>query len=115
MLPFLYVYPPGKSISGLVFAANISGKMLPLGGQGSNQAFEDAVVLGLLFDGIHTPAQAQERLKLFDTLRIRRVSRVQILSSTSAGREFQVEVQVRAYTEPGVASEFRHMRIAGAG
>lgn len=87
--------------------------MLPLGGKGSNQAFQDAGVLGLLFDGIHTPAQAQERLKLFDALRIRRVSRVQILSSTSAGHEFEVADQVRAYA--GVASEFRHIRIAGAG
>jgi salicylate hydroxylase len=79
--------------------------MLPFGSQGANQAIEDAGALGLLLATVDDPAELPRRLELFETIRVRRASRVQILSSVRAGRENLVEDKVKAYLEPSITSD----------
>lgn len=76
--------------------------MLPMGGQGSNQAIEDGGVLGTILAGVKEASELPKRLELFDSLRVRRVSRTQILSSVRANNEHLVRDQIRPYMEPGV-------------
>lgn len=74
--------------------------MLPFGGQGSNQAIEDAGTLGYLFKGIKNSTDIEKRLPLFELARKKRASRVQILSKTRIGREKEVEQELRCYADP---------------
>jgi salicylate hydroxylase len=77
-------------------------QMLPFGSQGANQAIEDAGALGLLLATVKDPAEMQRRLELFEKLRLRRASRVQILSSVRVGRENFVEDKIKPYLEDGM-------------
>jgi salicylate hydroxylase len=80
--------------------------MLPFSAQGANQAIEDAGALGLLLATVDDPAELPRRLELFETIRLRRASRVQLLSSVRAGREHLVEDKIKKYLEDGVPCEF---------
>jgi len=75
--------------------------MLPFGGQGSNQAIEDAGALGVVLAGVETHADVPERLKVFESVRIRRASVIQVLSTTRAGTEKSVEESLKQYVPPG--------------
>ncbi|OJJ51051.1 hypothetical protein ASPZODRAFT_311372 [Penicilliopsis zonata CBS 506.65] len=75
--------------------------MLPFGGQGANQAIEDAGALAALFKSI-TPAGIPARLALFEEVRRKRASRVQVLSSVRVGREAEVQEQLKEFMEPGM-------------
>lgn len=81
--------------------------MLPFGGQGSNQAIEDGGVLGRVLAGVQDAAGLPQRLELFDKLRVRRASRIQILSSVRANNEHLVQDQIAQYMEPGVPRRCR--------
>lgn len=74
--------------------------MLPFGGQGSNQAIEDGGSLGYIFTGVDDSAEIEKRLSLFERVRRNRASRVQILSKARAGREKEVEQELRHYADP---------------
>ena len=74
--------------------------MLPFSGQGANSAMEDGGALGYLFRDIHDPAAVEKRLKLFELVRKNRVSRIQILSTVRAGREKDVEQELKKYADP---------------
>ena len=74
--------------------------MMPFGGQGSNMAMEDAGALGYLFRSISDPAAVEKQLPLFELVRKDRASRVQILSKVRAGRETDVEKELRKYADP---------------
>lgn len=74
--------------------------MLPFGGQGSNQAIEDAGALGFLFNGIDSADKIPKKLQLFELARKDRASRVQTLSKVRAGKEKEVEEQLRLYADP---------------
>ncbi|PHH60505.1 hypothetical protein CDD81_1595 [Ophiocordyceps australis] len=76
--------------------------MLPFGGQGSNQAIEDGGVLGSVLASAKEPAELEERLQLFNSLRVPRASRAQILSSVRVNKEHLVVDRIREYMEPGV-------------
>ncbi|KAJ5273175.1 salicylate hydroxylase [Penicillium angulare] len=82
-----------------------SEQMLPFGGQGSNQAIEDGGALGLLLAGVDEPSEIPHRLELFERLRMRRATRVQILSSVRANREAMVKERVQEFMEEGVTCE----------
>lgn len=75
--------------------------MLPFGGQGSNQAIEDAGALGQLLQGIASQDGLAERLQSFERLRHNRTSLVQAMSSVRVGREAEVQTKVLQYAEPG--------------
>ena len=74
--------------------------MLPFSGQGSNTAMEDGGALGYLFRGIQDPAAVEKQLPLFELVRKKRVSRVQILSTVRANREKEVEQELKKYADP---------------
>lgn len=74
--------------------------MLPFGGQGANQAIEDAGALGALLKGVESAVALSKRLVLFEEVRRLRASRVQILSKTRLGKERDVEEELRQFTDP---------------
>ncbi|TWU71325.1 hypothetical protein ED733_001134 [Metarhizium rileyi] len=86
----------------VVLIGDAAHPMLPFGGQGSNQAIEDGGVLGSVLIGVQDTAEVARRLELFNELRVRRVSRIQILSSVRANNEHLVQDQISQYMEPGV-------------
>lgn len=75
-------------------------QMLPFGGQGSNSAIEDGGSLGYLFTGMDDAQSVTKILSLFERARKARASRVQVLSSVRAGREKEVEEELRRYADP---------------
>ncbi|CAG8376377.1 unnamed protein product [Penicillium salamii] len=75
--------------------------MLPFGGQGANQALEDGEALGYLFQEVNNPAEISMRLTLFEKVRRKRASRVQILSTVRVGKEREVQGLLQEYDEPG--------------
>ena len=79
--------------------------MLPFGGQGANSAIEDGGSLGYLFEGVDDTKSITERLRLFERARKARASRVQVLSSVRAGKEKEVEEELRRYADPPGSSK----------
>jgi salicylate hydroxylase len=77
--------------------------MLPFRAQGANQAIEDAGALGLLLANVDDPAELPLCLELFEAIRLRRASRVQILSSVRIGRENLVKDKIKPYLEDGMS------------
>ena len=74
--------------------------MLPFGGQGSDQAIEDAGALGYLLKGIEHQDGIPKRLELFETVGRKRASRVQILSKVCVGKEQDVKQELLNYADP---------------
>ena len=74
--------------------------MLPFGGQGSNQAIEDAGALGYLFQDIDSPDGISERLQMFEQVRRKRAARVQILSKVRSGKEPDVREELEKFADP---------------
>jgi salicylate hydroxylase len=75
-------------------------QMLPFGGQGSNSAIEDSGTLGYFFNNVEDATVIPEKLRLFEKARQARAARVQILSSVRAGREKEVEEELRRFSDP---------------
>jgi salicylate hydroxylase len=78
--------------------------MLPFSGQGANQAIEDGGALGFLLAGLPDVTLLPERLALFERVRVKRASRVQMMSRAVAGWEQDVQADVAAYCEEKVSS-----------
>lgn len=76
-------------------------QMLPFGGQGSNQAIEDAGALGCVLKGLESPEEVSARLEVFEKVRIKRASMIQTLSKVRVGKENEVEREIRQYVPPG--------------
>ena len=74
--------------------------MLSFGGQGSNQAIEDAGALGYLLNGVDNVHDIPERLGMFEQVRKKQASRVQIMSRVRVGKEKDVEQELLAYADP---------------
>lgn len=85
-------------------ASNVE-EMLPFGGQGSNQAIEDAGALGYLCNGLETGETVMRSLDMFDTVRRKRASRVQILSKVRVGKEKDVREELLQYADPPGSGE----------
>ncbi|KAK2603665.1 hypothetical protein QQS21_004138 [Conoideocrella luteorostrata] len=98
----LYIYDPLPvwSKGKIILVGDAAHPMLPFGGQGANQAIEDAGALGALFAGVSSPSLVSERLKLFEDVRRLRASRVQILSKARLGKEKEVEAELMQYADP---------------
>ena len=74
--------------------------MLLFGGQGSNQAIEDAGALGYLLKGMEHQDGIPKWLELFETVGRKRASRVQILSKVRVGKEQDVKQERLNYADP---------------
>ncbi|KAL8787339.1 MAG: hypothetical protein Q9195_007798 [Heterodermia aff. obscurata] len=82
-----------------VLIGDAAHPMLPFGGQGSNQAIEDGGALGYLLNSVNDTSTIEQRLKLFETIRRDRASRVQTLSKVRAGKENEIEQELRKYAD----------------
>ncbi|CBF80359.1 hypothetical protein AN8349.2 [Aspergillus nidulans FGSC A4] len=74
-------------------------------GQGGAQAIEDGAALGEIFAGVQDPLTKDEihdRLKVFEKVRLRRVSAMQILSDAGQDRVFEVRERAQQYMPEGV-------------
>ena len=88
--------------------------MLPFGGQGSNQALEDAGALGYLLYNIEKGNSVTKKIELFDTVRRQRASRVQVLSKVRVGKELYVREELLQYADPlgsGKSFTLQYMEI----
>ena len=74
--------------------------MIPFGGQGSNQAIEDAGALRCLFDHDVTGASVTKAIELFDIVRRRRAARAQILGKVPVWHEEEVTDELLQYADP---------------
>ena len=72
--------------------------MLPFGGQGANQAIEDAGALGVVLKGVNKTLDVSKRLKIFEDVRRLRATRSQIMSKVPVNFESQVAEEVKQYT-----------------
>lgn len=73
-------------------------------GQGGAQAIEDAAALHTVFSGLagHPTAQdIQDRLKLFEAVRLKRASRIQIFSNAGQDEADKVEQRAKPYMGQG--------------
>lgn len=62
-------------------------------------AVEDGAALGVLFSGLRSKDDVLDRLKLFQELRWKRVSRMQIFSSVGQDEAAKIADRVRPYVE----------------
>ena len=75
-------------------------QMLPFGGQGSNQAIEDAGALRSLFENVEAGQGLTKSLDFFDRVRRVRAARVQTMSRVRVGKEHDVREELLQYAEP---------------
>ena len=76
--------------------------MLPFGGQGATQAIEDADAISILFQDLASATDLPARLALFEKVRTKRASRVQVVSKVTVGKEREVEEELEQYLEDGI-------------
>ncbi|KAL4999804.1 hypothetical protein BDV10DRAFT_200475 [Aspergillus recurvatus] len=104
--PLLYRDPVSTLSRGrLVLIGDAAHPMLPHQGQGGAQAIEDGAALGEIFAGIEDPPtkdEIQNRLRIFEKVRLRRVSAMQILSDAGQDRVFEVRERAQQYMPEGV-------------
>ncbi|KAL4813149.1 hypothetical protein BDW67DRAFT_188003 [Aspergillus spinulosporus] len=104
--PLLYRDPVSALSKGrLVLIGDAAHPMLPHQGQGGAQAIEDGAALGEIFAGIQgtpTKDEIHHRLKVFEKVRLRRVSAMQILSDAGQDRVFEVRERAQKYMPEGV-------------
>ncbi|KAH7384933.1 hypothetical protein BKA64DRAFT_646370 [Cadophora sp. MPI-SDFR-AT-0126] len=72
---------------------------LPFNGQGGNQALEDCAVLQRLFTDIFSQGVIAEKLKLFNLIRWKRASRIQISSGVPGSQVDDLSERLKQYTE----------------
>ncbi|KAL4863339.1 hypothetical protein BDV12DRAFT_202182 [Aspergillus spectabilis] len=104
--PLLYRDPiPTFSKGRLVLIGDAAHPMLPHQGQGGAQAIEDAAALSEIFtDLLANPPkdEIRNRLKVFETVRLRRVSAMQILSNAGQDQAFRIRERAQQYMPDGV-------------
>ncbi|KAL4922099.1 hypothetical protein BDW62DRAFT_217923 [Aspergillus aurantiobrunneus] len=104
--PLLYRDPiPTISKGRLVLIGDAAHPMLPHQGQGGAQAIEDAAALGETFTGLESGSPKDEirnRLGIFENVRLRRVSAMQILSNAGQDQAFRIRELAQQYMPDGV-------------
>ncbi|KAI1501591.1 putative salicylate hydroxylase [Biscogniauxia marginata] len=97
-----YYEPFSHWINGnIVLIGDAAHPMQPFGAQGASQAIEDAGALGVLFGDVHDSSEIAARLNIFEKVKRKRTSMIQILSSARIGREDRVTDRLLKFAEPG--------------
>lgn len=68
-------------------------------GQGGGQSIEDAAALGVLLSDLKSKSEIQQRLRAFETLRLKRASAIQILSSHGQDQAYKSQKMARPYVD----------------
>ncbi|RAL13090.1 putative salicylate hydroxylase [Aspergillus homomorphus CBS 101889] len=104
--PLLYRDPiPTFSKGRLVLIGDAAHPMLPHQGQGGAQAIEDAGALSEIFAEISgTPdlREIRRRLELFESIRLKRVSAMQVLSDAGQDQAWRIKERAQRYMPEGV-------------
>ncbi|KAL2867819.1 FAD/NAD(P)-binding domain-containing protein [Aspergillus lucknowensis] len=104
--PLLYRDPfPTLTRGRLLLIGDAAHPMLPHQGQGGGMAIEDAGALSELFadmPGTVSEGEIHNRLALFEKIRLRRVSAMQILSNAGQDQNWRIQEQARQYMPDGV-------------
>ncbi|KAL3476691.1 hypothetical protein BJX99DRAFT_227539 [Aspergillus californicus] len=105
--PLLYRDPISTLIKGrMVLIGDAGHPMLPHQGQGGAQSIEDAAALSEVFTGLAvnpSKDEIQNRLAIFDKIRLRRVSAFQILSNAAQDQSWRVLERAQEYMPEGVS------------
>ncbi|KAL4925269.1 putative salicylate hydroxylase [Aspergillus undulatus] len=104
--PLLYREPiPTLTKGRLVLIGDAAHPMLPHQGQGGAMAIEDGAALGEVFAGLPKYPPKHEiinRLRLFEEIRLRRVSAMQILSNAGQDQVSTIRERAQEYMPEGV-------------
>lgn len=80
--------------------------MLPFSGQGATQAIEDAGAISILFQDLSSAEDLPARLALFEKVRTKRASRIQVVSKVRVGKEEEIAEELKRYLEDGMVGMF---------
>ncbi|KAL8377674.1 hypothetical protein RB595_008390 [Gaeumannomyces hyphopodioides] len=95
--PLLYRAPlPTWTKGRMLLVGDAAHPMLPFQGQGGAQAIEDGVALGIAMAGA-TPESLGERLAVFEAVRRRRASALQVLSNAGQDEAHKVAAEAARY------------------
>ncbi|PLB34866.1 FAD binding domain-containing protein [Aspergillus candidus] len=90
--PLIYRKPIHQWTKGcMTLAGDACHAMLPFLAQGGAQGIEDAVALGVVLQGATTRDDIQKRLQIYQEVRMKRASIIQILSNMGADHSVSVE------------------------
>ncbi|OQV00738.1 FAD binding domain-containing protein [Cladophialophora immunda] len=90
---------PTLTKGNVVLIGDAAHPMLPHQAQGGAMAVEDGAALGVLFSDLMSQDAVQDRLDMFQRLRLDRVSAIQILSSVGQDEIHKVIDSARPYVE----------------
>jgi salicylate hydroxylase len=76
---------PSYQKNRLCLIGDAAHPMRPRLGQGASQSIEDGATLGVLMSNLNSAADVPARLRLYDSLRIRRTAIVQLMSRARGG------------------------------
>ncbi|UNI21292.1 Salicylate 1-monooxygenase [Purpureocillium takamizusanense] len=99
--PLLYRHPlPAMYKGRMALAGDAAHPMLPHHGQGGAQGLEDGLALGIVLHGASSPADIESRLEIYDRVRRRRASAIQILSNAGLEQSEFVQRELCQYMDP---------------
>ncbi len=76
-------------------------------GQGGAQGLEDGLAIGIVLHGASSPSEIEKRLGIYDQVRCKRASAIQILSNAGLEQFDLVQHELRQYLEPDkIPSEY---------
>ncbi|KAL2840531.1 FAD/NAD(P)-binding domain-containing protein [Aspergillus pseudoustus] len=104
--PLLYRDPiPTMTKGRLILIGDAAHPMLPHQGQGGSMSIEDGGALGEVFSGLPSEPPEDEirrRIALFEKIRHRRASVIQIMSNAAQDQIWRVHDRIRPYMPDGV-------------
>ncbi|KAL3963074.1 hypothetical protein ACCO45_000078 [Purpureocillium lilacinum] len=109
--PLLYRHPLPTMCKGrMALAGDAAHPMLPHHGQGGAQGLEDGLAIGIVLHGASSPSEIEKRLGIYDQVRCKRASAIQILSNAGLEQFDLVQHELRQYLEPDKIPSEEHAR-----